>query len=1017
MAVGAQAIFPGIYFEAAEPPLGESLPRMDIAAFVGYAASGPLHVPVPVGDVQRFRELFGTDLKLAWDEEQNTTGNSCLGMAVDSFFRNGGRRCWVVRVADEELAQTAGFKIPGIVRTDGSTLEQCRALARSPGSWSRDLTVNTVLQVTRLTLAKGNAETAYLSVGAGGWSAQLVADASALRAGDLLRVQLDEGAMLYLVARSVEATSQGVAVAGTTGYLYVDQPGGSPPPFDSTLRITPGGDFDSDAEDAPLLFSADDFDSLGISQDWFARSGSPDDELQSLELLHFQWLVNDTHKQQWKLEGLGFCADNPRFWGALPSDDLLFAHSDGKPNEDIDADRLQLIEQADRPRFPLCAESADSLSSHDWIYLPLKVPTILDQALGTESDIPASANPLYLDGIENAGSRVFVDARLESLGSDLLRKEARQIAYLTEGATPLKGIHSLVTVEEATLVAVPDAIHRRWDNLAPARNLPLTAPLLEDIEDEAGPGECRIRWSAVAEAMEYRLQWSESPDFDAVETVLVQGDSLTVIDEPADLMPAPATQYLQAFAQDCPRNYYFRVRAENRNEVSAWSNQLARTIPDNDFIDCAEVPLERLAIALDREAALVPPVGSPDEDGGEGYRLRLGLFSSASPMLSAIDDSFIERLEIQRAGEHSFLAPEQLFLGGREELELAADGMAEFFVGASEDTTYYYRARGFARQTTGPWSNTLIIDPLNLSRTLLQPPGDFSDTDILAVHRALLRLCYARGDLFGVLALPRHYSVQQAREHVSRLSPGASDSLNSGFTADPLSADVPPLRHGEIAVMSHAGLYFPWLACHTDNPASGSVAIRYLPPDGAAAGKIAAKSIEQGAWLAPANSPINNVLALDTHISSAQWAELTASRINVIRSGVAGFLLYSADTLSRNPELSEISVRRLMSLLVRLALREGNRYVFEPNNADLASRVQLHFESLFDRLYARGAFAGESTAEAYRVVTDASINTRQSIEAGRFRVDLQVAPSLPLKFIRIRLVQSGPNQLQVQEVS
>lgn len=1018
MPIGAQASFPGIYFEVADPPLRESLPRMDIAAFVGYAASGPLHVPVPVADVQRFRELFGADLKLAWDEEHNTTGNSCLGMAVDSFFRNGGRRCWVVRVAEEELAQTAGFELPGIVRVDDSTLEKCRALARSPGSWSRDLAVNTVLQVTRLPLSKADPETAYLSLGAGGWSAQLVADASALRAGDLLRVKLFEGAMLYLVVGSVEATSQGVAVAGTTGYLYVDQADGSPPSFDCTLRITPGEDFDADAEDLPLLFSADNFDALGISRDWFARPGSPDDALQSLELLHFQWLVNDTHKQRWKLEGLGFCADNSRFWGALPSDELLFAHSDGKANEDIDADRLQLIQQADRPRFPLCAEFADSLSSHDWIYLPLQVPTILDESLRTESDIPASANPLYLDGIENAGSRAFVDERLESVGSDLLRQEARQIAYLSEGAAPLKGIHSLVRVEEATLVAVPDAIHRRWDNLAPDRELPLAAPLLEDIEAETWPGEYRIRWSAVAEAMEYRLQWSESPDFDAVESVLVQGDRLTVIDEPADLMPAPATQYVEEFAQDCPRNYYFRVRAENRNEVSAWSNQLARTIPDDDFIDCAEVPLERLAIALDREPALVSAVASPEEDGGdEGYRLRLRLFSSGSPMLSVMDSSFIERLEIQRAREHSFLAPDQLFFGDREELELAADGIAEFFVEASEDTTYYYRARGFAGQTTGPWSNILIIDPRNLSRTLLQPLDDFSDRDILAVHRALLRLCYARGDLFGVLALPRHYSAQQAREHVSKLNPSASDRLDSGFTADPLSADVPPLRHGEIPVLSHAGLYFPWLASHTDNPASGRVAIRYLPPDGAVVGKIAAKSIEQGAWIAPANSPINNVLALDTRITDAQWAELRASRINVVRRGVTGFLVLSADTLSRNPELSEISVRRLMSLLVRLALRAGNRYLFEPNNADLASRMQLHFESLFDRLYARGAFAGKSTAEAYRVVTDASINTRQSIDAGRFRVDLQVAPSLPLKFIRIRLVQSGPNQLQVQEVS
>jgi hypothetical protein len=445
---------------------------------------------------------------------------------------------------------------------------------------------------------------------------------------------------------------------------------------------------------------------------------------------------------------------------------------------------------------------------------------------------------------------------------------------------------------------------------------------------------------------------------------------------------------------------------------------MAKTIPDADFVDCSNAPVEIMAVAMDMESTLVSLVTSPDEKGNKGYWLRLGLFNPGSPGMMPIDESLLNRIEIQRSSEHSFLNPQQLFSGHLNELALADDHMSEFFIEASADTTFYYRARGFARQTKGPWSNTLVINPVNLSRSLLQASEDFSDADILAVHRALLRLCYARGDLFGVLALPRHYTVQQARNHIAKLNPGASDILDSSeLTADALSAKVYPLRHGEAAVMSHCGLYYPWLACQTDNPASGGVSIRFIPPDGACSGKIAAKSIEQGAWIAAANSPINNVLALDTKISKAQWLQLMSSRINVVRECSSGFQLMSADTLSANSELSEISVRRLMSLLVRLALREGNRHVFEPNSAELAERVQTHFESLFDGLYARGAFAGKNTTEAYRVITDSRVNTHQSIDDGRFIVELQVAPSQPLKFIRIRLVQSGPNQLHVQEVS
>ena len=40
-----------------------TLPRMDVAAFVGFAAAGPLDVPVAVEDAARFRDVFGADLR------------------------------------------------------------------------------------------------------------------------------------------------------------------------------------------------------------------------------------------------------------------------------------------------------------------------------------------------------------------------------------------------------------------------------------------------------------------------------------------------------------------------------------------------------------------------------------------------------------------------------------------------------------------------------------------------------------------------------------------------------------------------------------------------------------------------------------------------------------------------------------------------------------------------------------------------------------------------------------------
>ena len=51
---------PGFRFEAESPPLAEWLPRMDVACFVGFAASGPLDVPVAVESAAHFEAIYGT---------------------------------------------------------------------------------------------------------------------------------------------------------------------------------------------------------------------------------------------------------------------------------------------------------------------------------------------------------------------------------------------------------------------------------------------------------------------------------------------------------------------------------------------------------------------------------------------------------------------------------------------------------------------------------------------------------------------------------------------------------------------------------------------------------------------------------------------------------------------------------------------------------------------------------------------------------------------------------------------
>ena len=114
---------PGIYFETIVPPTPGLLPRMDIAAFAGFLPSGPIGLPFVVEDSDRFQEIFGTDLALAWDIQSSQMLQAQTPPAVRTFFRNGGRRCWILRLANN--AQSNQWVIPGLLQID--TLGQYQA--------------------------------------------------------------------------------------------------------------------------------------------------------------------------------------------------------------------------------------------------------------------------------------------------------------------------------------------------------------------------------------------------------------------------------------------------------------------------------------------------------------------------------------------------------------------------------------------------------------------------------------------------------------------------------------------------------------------------------------------------------------------------------------------------------------------------------------------------------------------------------------------------------------------------
>lgn len=101
---------PGVYFETRDTAIrGLDVVRTDIAGFVGIAWRGPLHTPIRLESWNQFLTHFGGPI---------AAGH--LALAVRGFFANGGRTCWVVRVANPDQARAASVVVDQFLIDEGT---------------------------------------------------------------------------------------------------------------------------------------------------------------------------------------------------------------------------------------------------------------------------------------------------------------------------------------------------------------------------------------------------------------------------------------------------------------------------------------------------------------------------------------------------------------------------------------------------------------------------------------------------------------------------------------------------------------------------------------------------------------------------------------------------------------------------------------------------------------------------------------------------------------------------------
>ncbi len=916
---------PGFRFEVQASPPSDVLPRMDVACFIGFAASGPLDRPVRVASIAQFEMIFGADAKLAWDEARGEQVYAYLAPAVRAFFRNGGRLAWIIRVAGK--TQTDHFPISGLLQVKFDNLDNVTqiqpayAQARSPGSWADAVRVSTSLMSQSIVLTPIAFDPPEFEV--------TLTSPADLVVGDLLRLTFENGAILMCAVKSIESnkssppqpnqyhvtcdkaiwfksswqqlpsTQTGYAYSFThetdsaaipaTVPLYLESPitldwptqdeqtsikldldlaYAEAPQVGSLLRVNFGTDqFWLRVEDV----SAGGHSSSPLSESvrvtgqglwWTSTPAALADSIDLVERLSFELWTCVGQENVLKISDLAFDVRHERNWDALPTDLQLFP----APMTVPDTKRAELYSVAADPRFPLAGEECPGA-----LFVPLAMPLIPDYYLTADA---LDDDALTRDGLKVFDAGLFLDLYLADVGVRDLINTADVLRYQAPRPHCLTGIHAALELDEVTLIIVPDAVQRGW------------------IHRGIRP-------------------------------------------PPAPVPSPPLSQ-------------------------PDWSH----------FLDCHIRVIEP------------PSLLSPTCDSLGTVILKWG----------ADEDNL------------TFVLEEATRAGFEDAIAIYAGSEYQYTLYGHTPGVFYYRVRGFVGDQSTDWSNGVVVSidapsPYQLKSIQTEISAlieSYSDETLLKVQRAVLRLCAARGDLFAVLALPEHYRADEMLAHIQTLT-----AAGSGFWGVE-----------EPRTLSFGALYHPWLIGREENRLDE---LRRTPPDGAMAGIIAQRTLARGAWLAPANEFLKGVVALTPLIDRSRWHELQDAQLNLIRHEPKGFTAMNSDTLTSDEDLRPINVRRLLMLLRRLAQRLGVRYVFEPNDAAFRRSVQRGFEALLDGLFLRGAFAGATAETSYKVVTDTSVNTPEAVDQGRFTVELRVAPSLPLRFMTIRLLQTGDRTLVTEE--
>ena len=230
----------------------------------------------------------------------------------------------------------------------------------------------------------------------------------------------------------------------------------------------------------------------------------------------------------------------------------------------------------------------------------------------------------------------------------------------------------------------------------------------------------------------------------------------------------------------------------------------------------------------------------------------------------------------------------------------------------------------------------------------------------------------------------------------------ASSTAYASLVADDTVLGTSGYNRGQSQVAN----YSPWILIPSPTVIGST---QLTPPGGAVAGVMSRLEYTSGAYRSPAGvvASLSNVINVDAKYSEAKLADLNSKNINVIRPVVGNGVCIMGGRTLKNLGVDRFIAARRTLINIEQQLQDATQFaVFENNDDILWTRLRAVAERILRPVWSSGGLRGATSAAAYFITCDGSINTPQVVSSGEVRMEIGVSLEYPAEFVVIRLSQT-----------